>query len=346
MTHRIVILGGGTGGTLLANRLARRFGERRRSRSSTATTSTSTSRGFCSFHSGSPSPRRSSGSRHAQLHAGIDFRLAEVESVDLAENTVHLVDGSDIAIRRAGDRHRRVAAAAGDRGPAGSRVGALDPHLLLAPGRKRPAARAGRLRRGSPRGQRDRHADQVPGGPAGVLLPRRLASARARPARGRRAHARHAAGRSIHEAGRLRAPRTRCSPSAASASSPSLRPGASTRLPGGCTAGTSARSTTTCWSRSPCTAAPSTSHAPQGLGDALGFVPADPHTLQSKAAPNVFAIGDAADVPTSKAGSVTHFEGETVVENIQRLLDGDELTGLHMTAMRTASSRPAFTRHC
>lgn len=64
-----------------------------------------------------------------------------------------------------------------------------------------------------------------------------------------------------------------------------------------------------------------------GLGDAMGFVPADRHTLQARAAENVFAIGDAADVPTSKAGSVTHFEGETVVENILRLLGGEPLQG-------------------
>jgi sulfide:quinone oxidoreductase len=64
-----------------------------------------------------------------------------------------------------------------------------------------------------------------------------------------------------------------------------------------------------------------------GLGDALGFVPADRHTLQARAAQNIFVIGDATDVPTSKAGSVTHFEGETVLENIQRFLAGEELTG-------------------
>ena len=46
-----------------------------------------------------------------------------------------------------------------------------------------------------------------------------------------------------------------------------------------------------------------------GLGDALGFVPVDPHTLQSPTNPNVFALGDAAALPISKAGSVTHFEG-------------------------------------
>ena len=47
----------------------------------------------------------------------------------------------------------------------------------------------------------------------------------------------------------------------------------------------------------------------EGLGDELGFVPSDLHTLQSKASPNIFVVGDAAALPTSKAGSVTHFEG-------------------------------------
>ncbi len=60
-----------------------------------------------------------------------------------------------------------------------------------------------------------------------------------------------------------------------------------------------------------------------GLGDALNFVQADEHTLQSAVASNVFVIGDAAGVPASKAGSVTHFEGETVVENIRRMLNGE-----------------------
>jgi sulfide:quinone oxidoreductase len=62
-----------------------------------------------------------------------------------------------------------------------------------------------------------------------------------------------------------------------------------------------------------------------GLGDELGFVPVDPHTLQSHARPNVFALGDAAGVPISKAGSVTHFEGEVLTENVRRFLAGEEL---------------------
>jgi len=64
-----------------------------------------------------------------------------------------------------------------------------------------------------------------------------------------------------------------------------------------------------------------------GLGDTLDFVLTDPHTLQSEVAPNIFAIGDAANLPASKAGSVTHFEGEVLVENIKRFLAGEALDG-------------------
>jgi len=63
----------------------------------------------------------------------------------------------------------------------------------------------------------------------------------------------------------------------------------------------------------------------EGLGDDLGFVPTNPHTLQSLATPNVFALGDATNVPTSKAGSVTHFEGEVLTKNVKRFLAGREL---------------------
>jgi sulfide:quinone oxidoreductase len=63
----------------------------------------------------------------------------------------------------------------------------------------------------------------------------------------------------------------------------------------------------------------------EGLGDTFDFVPTDQRTLQSLARPNVFAIGDATSIPTSKAGSVTHFEGEVLSENICRFLDGTPL---------------------
>ena len=63
-----------------------------------------------------------------------------------------------------------------------------------------------------------------------------------------------------------------------------------------------------------------------GLGDALGFIPADERTLQAKASPNIFVIGDAADVRASKAGSVAHFEGEIVARNIVSFLGGEPLS--------------------
>jgi sulfide:quinone oxidoreductase len=62
-----------------------------------------------------------------------------------------------------------------------------------------------------------------------------------------------------------------------------------------------------------------------GLGDDLDFVLTDERTLQSKVRPNVFAVGDATSLPISKAGSVTHFEGEVLVENIQRFLRHESL---------------------
>src|SRR6516162_4035844 len=62
-----------------------------------------------------------------------------------------------------------------------------------------------------------------------------------------------------------------------------------------------------------------------GLGDALGFVPCDERTLQAKASPDIFVIGDAADIRASKAGSVAHFEGETLVRNVRSFLAGQPL---------------------
>lgn len=64
-----------------------------------------------------------------------------------------------------------------------------------------------------------------------------------------------------------------------------------------------------------------------GLGDDLGFVAVDIHTLQSRAASNVFAIGDAASLPTSKAGSATHFEAETLCANLARILAAEAPQG-------------------
>jgi sulfide:quinone oxidoreductase len=63
----------------------------------------------------------------------------------------------------------------------------------------------------------------------------------------------------------------------------------------------------------------------EGLGDELNFVPTNKSTLQTDAKPNIFAIGDATNVPASKAGSVTHFEGEVLVDNIIRFIEHRDL---------------------
>jgi sulfide:quinone oxidoreductase len=67
--------------------------------------------------------------------------------------------------------------------------------------------------------------------------------------------------------------------------------------------------------------------ARSGLGDELNYVPVDRHTLQSRAHPNIFAVGDAADLPTSKAGSTAHFSVEVLVGNLLQLVAGEPMTG-------------------
>lgn len=64
-----------------------------------------------------------------------------------------------------------------------------------------------------------------------------------------------------------------------------------------------------------------------GLGDELNYVPVDKHTFLSKAHGNVFAIGDASDIPTSKAGSVAHFSVEVFVGNFLEHVAGRPMTG-------------------
>lgn len=63
-----------------------------------------------------------------------------------------------------------------------------------------------------------------------------------------------------------------------------------------------------------------------GLGDELNHVPVDKHNFLSTEFDTIFAIGDAADLPTSKAGSVAHFAAEVFVDNFLRYVDGLEMT--------------------
>jgi sulfide:quinone oxidoreductase len=58
-----------------------------------------------------------------------------------------------------------------------------------------------------------------------------------------------------------------------------------------------------------------------GLGDPMGFVPTHKHTLQALQHEDVFVLGDATDLPTSKAGAVAHFQGDVLFHNVMRWID-------------------------
>ncbi len=59
-----------------------------------------------------------------------------------------------------------------------------------------------------------------------------------------------------------------------------------------------------------------------GLGDDMNFVPTDKETLRSQKYENIFVLGDASNIPTSKAGSVAHFAAEILFENLMNTIEG------------------------
>lgn len=67
--------------------------------------------------------------------------------------------------------------------------------------------------------------------------------------------------------------------------------------------------------------------ARSGMGDELRFVPTEKHTLKASKYDNIFVLGDATNLPSSKAGSVAHFQGDVFIENFLRYVDGLPLRG-------------------
>ena len=324
MAHRILILGGGTGGTLVANRLQRLFGDEA---SITVVDCDDThvyQPGLLFVPFGLAEPSEIVRPRHAQLRDGIDFRLAEVERVEIAENTVHLANGPsvqyDVLVIATG-ASLQPEETEGLTGPEWGRSIHTFYSLEGATALRRAleAFEGGRLVvdvvdmpikcpvaplefcfladwQLQQRGLRD-DVELTFLTPLDGAFTEPVASARLDALlseRGIRVESEFATGRVDGPGRRLHSWDEREVPFDLLVTIP---------VHGG----------PEYMTRSP------------GLGDDLGFVPTDPHTLQSRAAKNIFVIGDASDVPTSKAGSVTHFEGETVVENIQRFLNGREL---------------------
>jgi sulfide:quinone oxidoreductase len=62
--------------------------------------------------------------------------------------------------------------------------------------------------------------------------------------------------------------------------------------------------------------------ARSGMGNELNFIPTDKQTLAAEGLEDVFVIGDASNVPASKAGSVVHFQSEILFENIMEHIEG------------------------
>jgi sulfide:quinone oxidoreductase len=327
LVKRVVVIGGGTGGTLVANRL-------RRGASAEELAITVVDRddehvyqpGLLFVPFGLEDPERIVRSRRAQLRDGIDFRLGEVERVAVAENAVHLDDGTrldyDALVVASGASllygeteglqgpgwgesvfsFYSVAGATALRGAlAGFDSGRLVLNLVDMP-IKCPVAPLEFcfladwfLRE---RGVRDR-VEITLATPLDAAFTKPVAAERLGgmlEERGIGLETEFATGRVDGEQGKLVSWDEREVPFDLAVVIP---------LHGG---------------------APFVARSP-GLGDELGFVEVDIHTLQSKAAANVFAIGDAASLPTSKAGSATHFEGETLCANVERVLNGEEPEG-------------------
>ena len=62
-----------------------------------------------------------------------------------------------------------------------------------------------------------------------------------------------------------------------------------------------------------------------GMGDELNFIPTDKHTLKAEGHENIFVIGDATNLLSSKAGSVAHFQADILFENFLSAIEGRPL---------------------
>ena len=322
MGNRVVILGGGTGGTLLANRLRRMLGDE-----AAITVVDRDDRhvyqpGLLFVPFGLADAAEITRPRHAQLHESIDFRLAEVDRVDIAANTVHLLNGP----------------------PIGYEVLVIATGASLQPQETEGLAWGERIHTFySLEGALALHQalQDFSGGQLVVDVIDMPIKCPVAPL-----EFCFLADWWLHERGlREQVELTLVTPLDAAFTTPvaAERLGAlleekNIRVEAEFATGrvdAEGRRVLSWDEREvaydllvaiPAHGGPDYVGRSPGLGDALGFVPTDRHTLQCKAAPNIFAIGDSADLPTSKAGSVTHFEGSAAAENIRRFLDGGELT--------------------
>jgi sulfide:quinone oxidoreductase len=324
LSHRIVILGAGTGGTLTANRLRRACGDDVEIVVVDRDDRHVYQPGLLFVPFGLADPQEIVRSRRAQLHDGIDFRLAEVEHVDTRANTVHLEDAEtityDVLVIASGadllpeeteglggigwgqevftffelQSATALAAALRDFDRGRLVVNPVDMPIKCPVAPLEFCFLADWYLR--ERGVRDdvqiTYVTSLDGAFTKPVASAHLAGLLA--AKGIALETEFATGQVDGDGRRLISYDEREVPYDLLVSIP---------LHGG----------------------PAYVGRSPELGDELGFVATDPRTLQTKAAPNVFALGDATNLPTSKAGSVTHFEGDTLVANIGHFLAGEAL---------------------
>lgn len=65
--------------------------------------------------------------------------------------------------------------------------------------------------------------------------------------------------------------------------------------------------------------------ARSGMGDDMNYIATDKYTLRSEKWENIFVLGDASNIPTSKAGSVVHFASDVLFENLMAAIEGRPL---------------------
>jgi len=83
-----------------------------------------------------------------------------------------------------------------------------------------------------------------------------------------------------------------------------------------------------------------------GIGDEEGWIPADKHTMRVEDHPEAYAIGDATSIPISKSGVVAHLQAEAVARNLASDIRGDqevfEYNGRINCPMETGRRRALF----
>ncbi len=84
------------------------------------------------------------------------------------------------------------------------------------------------------------------------------------------------------------------------------------------------------------------------LGDEEGWIPTDEETLRVNAWDDVYALGDATDIPVCKAGSTAHYQAPVVTENIKSEIRGAEpeakYDGKVATFFETAFGKAMFLK--